>query len=73
MQARCVRLFVRYCLKRCNFAVAPEQKARATYDNILRMSDDPDVTNVIRYLREREVVHFQRFGELLDRLQSKIK
>ena len=50
-----------------------EQKARATYDNILRMSDDPDVTNIIRFLREREVVHFQRFGELLDLLQSKIK
>ncbi len=40
-----------------------EQKARVTYDNILRMSDDPDVNNVIRYLREREIVHFQRFGE----------
>jgi spore coat protein JC len=43
--------------------VAAEQKARATYDNILRMSDDPDVTNIIRFLREREVVHFQRFGD----------
>ncbi len=53
--------------------MAAEQKARATYDNILRMCDDPDVTNVIRYLREREVVHFQRFGDLLDMLQSKIK
>ena len=42
-----------------------EQKARATYDNILRLSDDPDVNNVIRFLREREVVHFQRFGEAL--------
>ena len=40
-----------------------EQKARTTYDNILRLSDDPDVNQVIRYLREREVVHFQRFGE----------
>ncbi len=40
-----------------------EQKARVTYDNILRLSDDPDVNNVIRFLREREVVHFQRFGE----------
>ena len=43
--------------------MAAEQKARATYDNILRISDDPDVTNIIRYLREREVVHFQRFGD----------
>lgn len=53
--------------------LAAEQKARATYDNILRLSDDPDVNNVIRFLREREVVHFQRFGELLDIYQSKIK
>lgn len=43
--------------------MAAEQKARTTYDNILRLSDDPDVNDVIRYLREREVVHFQRFGE----------
>ena len=43
--------------------LAAEQKARATYDNILRVCDDPDVTNVIRYLREREIVHFQRFGD----------
>ncbi len=42
---------------------AAEQKARVTYDNILRLSDDADVNNVIRYLREREVVHYQRFGE----------
>lgn len=40
-----------------------EQKARVTYDNILRLSDDPDVNDVIRFLREREIVHFQRFGE----------
>lgn len=43
--------------------MAAEQKARLTYDNILRLSDDPDVNNVIRFLREREIVHFQRFGE----------
>lgn len=43
--------------------IAAEQKARLTYDNILRLSDDPDVNNVIRFLREREIVHFQRFGE----------
>lgn len=52
-----------------------EQKARTTYDNILRMSDDPDVSNVIRYLREREIVHFQRFGEglrlAMDKMNSK--
>ena len=45
--------------------LAAEQKARSTYDNILRLSDDPDVNNVIRFLREREIVHFQRFGEAL--------
>ena len=45
--------------------LAAEQKARVTYDNILRFSDDPDVTDAIRYLRAREIVHFQRFGETL--------
>ena len=43
--------------------LAAEQKARVTYDNILRLSDDPDVSDAIRFLREREIVHFQRFGE----------
>ena len=55
--------------------LAAEQKARVTYDNILRLSDDPDVDDVIGFLREREVVHFQRFGEGLrlakDRLNEK--
>lgn len=45
--------------------LAAEQKARATYDNILRLADDPDVIDPIRFLREREIVHFQRFGEAL--------
>ena len=52
--------------------LAAEQKARATYDNILRLADDPDVIEPIKFLREREVVHFQRFGEALDRVQSKM-
>lgn len=52
--------------------LAAEQKARKTYDNILRLSDDPDVNNVIRFLREREVVHFQRFGEGLRKVQEKL-
>ena len=43
--------------------MAAEQKARTTYDNILRLVDDPDVRDVIKFLREREVVHYQRFGE----------
>ena len=53
--------------------LAAEQKARATYDNILRLSDDPDVNEVMKFLREREIVHFQRFGELLDCYQKKIR
>ncbi|MBE6851143.1 MAG: manganese catalase family protein [Ruminococcus sp.] len=55
--------------------MAAEQKARATYENILRLADDPDVIDPIRYLREREIVHFQRFGEAMrltqDQLSSK--
>ena len=49
-----------------------EQKARVTYDNILRLSDDPDVNDVIRFLREREIVHFQRFGEAIELLREKL-
>lgn len=52
--------------------MAAEQKARTTYDNILRMVDDPDVIDPIRYLREREVVHFQRFGEALRVVQDNL-
>lgn len=55
--------------------MAAEQKARTTYDNILRLTDDPDVRDPIKFLREREIVHFQRFGEGLriaqDNLNSK--
>ena len=52
--------------------MAAEQKARVTYDNILRLSDDPDVNQVIRFLREREVVHFQRFGGALQLAQERM-
>ena len=52
--------------------MAAEQKARVTYDNILRISDDPDVNDVIRFLREREIVHFQRFGEAIELLREKL-
>ena len=52
--------------------LAAEQKARVTYDNILRMSDDPDVNDVIKFLRQREVVHFQRFGEGLRLAKEKM-
>jgi len=52
--------------------LAAEQKARTTYDNILRLSDDPDVNDVIKFLRQREVVHFQRFGEAIQHLREKL-
>jgi len=52
--------------------VAPEQKARVTYDNILRMVDDPDVRDPIIFLREREIVHFQRFGEAVNIARDKM-
>ena len=52
--------------------LAAEQKARVTYDNILRLSDDPDVNDVIKFLRQREVVHFQRFGEAMQLLREKL-
>ena len=52
--------------------LAAEQKARTTYDNILRLSDDPDVNDVIKFLREREIVHFQRFGEAAQLLREKL-
>ncbi|MBQ6019069.1 MAG: manganese catalase family protein [Clostridia bacterium] len=55
--------------------LAAEQKARTTYDNILRLVDDPDIIDPIRFLREREIVHYQRFGEALrlatDKLDKK--
>lgn len=52
--------------------MAAEQKARSTYDNILRLSDDPDVNNAIQFLREREIVHFQRFGEAVQKLRERL-
>ncbi len=52
--------------------LAAEQKARTTYDNILRLVSDSDVRNVIRFLREREIVHFQRFGEALENAKSRM-
>ena len=52
--------------------LAAEQKARTTYDNILRISDDPDVNDVIRFLREREIGHFQRFGEAIQLNQKNV-
>ena len=58
-----------------SYEFAAEQKARTTYDNLLRLIDDPDVREPLKFLREREVVHYQRFGEGLrlatDRLNEK--
>lgn len=57
----------------CSYEVAPEQKARTTYDNILRLvKDDPDVYDAIKFLRAREIVHFQRFGESLRIMQDNL-
>lgn len=52
--------------------MAAEQKARTTYDNLLRLADDPDVRDPLRFLRQREIVHFQRFGEALRITQDKL-
>ena len=52
--------------------VVAEQKARTTYDNILRLIKDPEVCDPIRFLREREIVHYQRFGEALRSVQDRL-
>ena len=52
--------------------LAAEQKARATYENLINMTDDPDVLDPLRFLRAREIVHFQRFGEALRIVQDKL-
>ena len=57
--------------KRCEYVILTEQKARVTYDNLLRLIDDPDVLDPIRYLREREIVHYQRFADGLRRVQER--
>ncbi len=55
-----------------NEDLAAEQKARVTYDNILRLVDDPDVCEPIKFLRQREIVHYQRFGEALREVQDNL-
>ena len=52
--------------------ILTEQKARVTYDNIIRLTDDPDVLDPIRFLREREIVHYQRFADALRITQDKL-
>ena len=53
--------------------MAAEQKARTTYDNIIRLVDDPDILEPIRFLRQREIVHYQRFGEALRHVQDQLQ
>lgn len=55
-----------------NEDLAAEQKARVTYDNLLRLIDDPDVRDPLKFLREREIVHYQRFGDALRLTQDKL-
>ncbi|MCR4963709.1 MAG: manganese catalase family protein [Firmicutes bacterium] len=50
--------------------MAAEQKARATYNHLMELTDDPDLLDTLRFLRQREIVHFQRFGEALDQVQE---
>ena len=52
--------------------MAAEQKARVVYDNLIRLIDDPDILEPLKFLREREIVHFQRFGEALNMTQEKL-
>lgn len=56
----------------CFYTIAAEQKARTTYDNLLRLVDDPDVRDPLKFLRAREVVHFQRFGDALRTVQENL-
>lgn len=56
----------------CAGVNAAEQKARTTYDNLLRLIDDPDVREPLKFLRQREVVHFQRFGDALRVVQENL-
>ena len=56
----------------CYYVILTEQKARVTYDNILRLADDPDVKDAIRFLRQRELVHYQRFAEALNKTRERL-
>lgn len=53
--------------------MAAEQKARATYENLINLTDDVEIKEILKFLREREVVHFQRFGEALVSVEECIK
>ncbi|MBR2923832.1 MAG: manganese catalase family protein [Clostridia bacterium] len=56
----------------CIHDLAAEQKARTTYENLLHLADDPDVKDVLRYLRQREIVHYQRFAEALGMVRDQL-
>lgn len=56
----------------CTYEVVPEQKARTTYENLLLQADDPDVIDVLRYLRQREIVHYQRFAEGIEMMKEQL-
>ena len=56
----------------CFYKLAAEQKARTTYENLLLQADDPDVIDVLRYLRQREIVHYQRFAEGLEMVKDQL-
>ena len=58
--------------KRCIYELAAEQKARTTYENLLLQADDPDVIDVLRYLRQREIVHYQRFAEGVEMVKDQL-
>ena len=62
-----MKRLVQIPLKSCSYPIVPEQKARTTYDNLLRLIDEP-----LKFLREREVVHFQRFGDALRVVQDNL-
>ena len=72
LRQRKTQCFQQFFAPSFSYEIAAEQKARATYDNILRLSDDPDVNNVIKFLRQREINHFQRFGEAMQLLREKL-
>ncbi len=72
LRQRITQCFQGFFASCSSYEFAAEQKARTTYDNILRLSDDPDVNDVIKFLRAREVVHFQRFGEALEKLRERL-
>ncbi len=71
-RAACFHGQIVHIVKGCFSAIAAEQKARTTYENLLHLADDPDVKDVLRYLRQREIVHYQRFAEGLELMKDRL-